>query len=333
MIRRSSLRLWTWLVLTGACSLLQAQTPPYVVGAFPRDGAVNISCNSFVTVSVFFPDESRTLDPATLRDTAIRLTVADRPDRRVPGQLSFHAESRSIHFRPLEALEPETTYQFEVNDQLTDARGFGFRVYRSTFTTGTCRTLRPVVVSNARQAAPSLVSGFVMVPEGDSVILSWHTPRQLREGDFTLERSGDGVNFDMLGHLPTVEDAMPGEAYTWVDTRPAPGWNHYRLVVYDPSGEVVCPDTLSWFWEVVKFRRHEIPREGVLPVAFYVQRATPMAFELQDASGKAVRRKAGMVQPGNRQVDISLDGLAPGVYLAILRASQVTLTEKIRILP
>jgi len=76
---------------------------------------------------------------------------------------------------------------------------------------------------------PLRVTAFAAREENNTVVLSWKSQEQ---NSFAIERSANGGNFIVLGHVP---GNTPGQ-YHFTDGRPASGTNVYRLAGISPSG-------------------------------------------------------------------------------------------------
>ena len=67
-------------------------------------------------------------------------------------------------------------------------------------------------------------------------LLTWSTASELNNDRFEVERSVDGVNFEMIGEVAGNGTTTVAQDYDFVDARPAIGTNYYRLRQVDYDG-------------------------------------------------------------------------------------------------
>ncbi len=111
------------------------------------------------------------------------------------------------------------------------------------------------VSSGIYQAAASGISSFSGVGGGGDVItpvalldfyalqieegieLVWHTATEIDNEKFIIERSADGIAFEVLNEIPGNGDSEDIIEYRFVDTDPLAGSNYYRLMQVDYDGD------------------------------------------------------------------------------------------------
>ena len=73
-------------------------------------------------------------------------------------------------------------------------------------------------------------------------LLTWATASELNNDRFEVERSVDGVNFEMIGEVAGQGTTTIAQDYDFVDARPAIGTNYYRLRQVDYDGTFAYTD-------------------------------------------------------------------------------------------
>ena len=116
------LHVWVWLCLSS--TLAQR---PYVLSSFPANGSIQLPCHTFIRTSLYFPFESKILDPATFSVETVHLYPLGQPDQWIAADLDYQPEWKFLTLRPREVLQPATTYIFEITPGLVDGRGFAFQ--------------------------------------------------------------------------------------------------------------------------------------------------------------------------------------------------------------
>lgn len=79
---------------------------------------------------------------------------------------------------------------------------------------------------------PLDLSSFSARAKNMEVVIDWHVMNNDEQEEYILERSRDGVNFELLRKVP-AKVILNQAAYTEVDQNPLKGWNYYRLRAID----------------------------------------------------------------------------------------------------
>ena len=79
-------------------------------------------------------------------------------------------------------------------------------------------------------------SGYYDAPNDNSV-LNWETATELNNDYFTIYRSEDGMQFDLIGMVQGQGNTSQATQYEFVDSFPRYGINYYKLVQHDFDGE------------------------------------------------------------------------------------------------
>lgn len=336
---RSSFLLLQLVLFLSVPAILLAQRP-YVTSSFPHNEAENLPCNTFIKANVFFPSEGKILDPVTFHDKSVRLYPKGNPNKVVEAERFYDEEHTFITLVPKEVLHPFTTYVFEVSEDLVDERGFGFLPFSLEFQTDGCDQ-KPTIARGdeipieeedvPESEVPDLMA-FQADWMGDSVHLFWQTDRYWPLGELTLQYANTDMDFQEQHNVQVEGDIFRRQKFSWIDDAPVWGWNYYRLEFIGVNGEHFLTDTLKMFRPRVRFSQTEFSPNQTLSIEFLLEKTSTMAFILKTQSGKIVRRKAGMLPGGEQTLNISLQGISPGKYMAILRTRELTLAEVIRIL-
>ncbi len=72
--------------------------------------------------------------------------------------------------------------------------------------------------------------------EEDQVLLKWKTASEENNDHFKLERSTDGIRFELLSNIPGMGNSSQMQQYKYIDKNPAKGINYYRLSQVDFDG-------------------------------------------------------------------------------------------------
>ena len=172
-------------------------------------------------------------------------------------------------------------------------------------------------LANQLDPLPVEFIDFVAQTGYKGVVTYWEVPDQDAIHHFDLERSGDGIAFEVL------QADLSAEARTWLDAFPLPGTNHYRLRVFGEDGQAVLSEVRRVNWEARWTRL--VPQPGAFAATeLWIAGAQGESMDLNliDALGRTVWEATVQVDAPlfkfsfPRQTSIS-----KGIYLLVLRSS------------
>lgn len=306
---------------------------PFIVGSFPHDKAENLPCFTAVSVRLHFPEEGRQPDPRTVNALNVRLFPEGEASRPLPSRLTYNPALRYLALAPLERLQPGTWYRFELSADMADDRGAAFMPYSIRFRTGPCEgdsaspPAPPAPAPAAAEAPRPAFLDFRGDWQEDTLILRWKVAPEPPDAEYLVQCLEDS-GFRTRAYL-SPED--PARSLRYVDQRPPYGKIAYRISLRSISAGLIVSDTLSLFHPMLRFLAYRLPAEAPLPVEFLLQEKTTMAFVLKNAEGQIVKRKAGFVEAGSSRMEIPLDGVPAGSYVAVLRTANHTIAQRLRI--
>ncbi|MCB0707061.1 MAG: T9SS type A sorting domain-containing protein [Saprospiraceae bacterium] len=172
-------------------------------------------------------------------------------------------------------------------------------------------------------AVPIELTYFEAYRERNAVNLDWQTLTEVDNEGFEVYRSRDGNTWEMIDFVEGAGTSFEELNYQYVDNKPNPGWNYYRLrqVDYDQS--------FTWTKiEGVLFKQEEgaltifpNPTDGefqyILPQEVF-QGAT-MLVKVYNSTGSLLLSDQ---VSGAAQGSLDLSGLANGVYLIVISTGQ-----------
>jgi len=109
---------------------------PSVAAVRPGSGAAGVSREVFVATDLKLPNVGHGVEKSTLSAATVRL-YRTSDGMQVAARLNTSGGGDAIVLQPLELLDANTGYTFEVTSGLTDTSHASFQPYKSTFTTGT----------------------------------------------------------------------------------------------------------------------------------------------------------------------------------------------------
>jgi hypothetical protein len=193
-----------------------------------------------------------------------------------------------------------------------------------------------IITAGAGSVLPIELANFDATVVGDKVHVNFATATEINNDFFTLERSKDGIEFEMLGTIDGKGTSYTANQYSFVDDNPHAGVSYYRLKQTDFDGTTVTFDPVSVSLEassVFNFRTYPNPLvsgEDLNIDIKGVDAGEEMLVVLYDAYGKEVFSK--VVVSGNGSVlngtELS-EKLSQGVYYIVGTSNDKIFKEKL----
>ncbi len=107
---------------------------PYVTAVRPEDGAVNVSLTESISVDLQFPS-GESFDGATVNPGSVKLYDLTGGNRIAVEDATVNGSGGGDAITLSASLKENTTYEFEITDQVKDANGYALVPFTSRFTT------------------------------------------------------------------------------------------------------------------------------------------------------------------------------------------------------
>lgn len=109
--------------------------------------------------------------------------------------------------------------------------------------TGAVRSLSDTITRVTAVVLPVVWQEFYVQRKDNTALLKWSTAQESNTKGFQVERSSNGASFQGLSFLPAKGFSDVRSAYRFVDARPAPGINFYRIKLLDQDGTYSYSET------------------------------------------------------------------------------------------
>ena len=177
---------------------------------------------------------------------------------------------------------------------------------------------------NAALAAELLSFSAKRVDE-KRVLLEWATSSETNNDYFTVERSVDYVNYEILNTVPGAGNSSTTNYYSLYDKEPYNGASYYRLLQtnFDGYTEIAA-------YAVVFFYNAEVEIIGIYPnpaedqITYYLTNeleGISLKVEINDVLGRTVMSQTTSVQLGANRFITDISDLSSGVYYLVLTAN------------
>jgi hypothetical protein len=109
--------------------------------------------------------------------------------------------------------------------------------------TATVDNIRITVFTSS--VLPLELISFDAAQEQSSVLCKWVTATERNTDMFVVERSADGIHFEVVGTVKAAGDSESARYYEFRDQQPLNGMNYYRLKTVDNDGTLTDSDIVS----------------------------------------------------------------------------------------
>lgn len=165
----------------------------------------------------------------------------------------------------------------------------------------------------------------------NSIKIDWMAYNETPDGVFLVERSVDGVNFEIIGEpVSGNEFSTNGNGYYLMDDAPKNGLNYYQIRHYDNEGNVCVSAINSLFFETENTPEMSIypnPVANEVHFDFLQPTENQITIQLTNALGNTLITK--VVEKGFRFSAIDLSELPAGTYFTQISNKNTHFTKTI----
>ena len=184
------------------------------------------------------------------------------------------------------------------------------------------------IVWSTSSTLPLTLTAFTATRHADVSLLQWNIAGGSNNSYSEVQRSADATRFIPLGTLIANSNSAASARYSYTDYKPAAGNNYYRLKMTDSYGAATYSPVCF-----LNFAQQRTPVLSIYPspVADIVHIAGITAggtitIRIINARGLTVKT---VEQAASEVMDISLAGLANGLYIAEISTDKAVYIQKI----
>ncbi len=165
----------------------------------------------------------------------------------------------------------------------------------------------------------------------DEVKLDWETAQEQNNQFFTLERSTDAINFNLLSKLDAAGNSTTKKSYQFIDYAPAEGLNYYRLSQTNLNGQITYFEVKKVNYKGGKPFHVNVVNIGPNKINLIISSAKEEGYHLQvvDLVGKTILRDNYQLPKG---ISKKLLQIKAGVYvIKLVNDKGETNSQKIKV--
>jgi hypothetical protein len=180
---------------------------------------------------------------------------------------------------------------------------------------------------------PIELARFVGQCQGGDVLISWTTFTETNNDFFTVERSKNGVDFEVVDVIAAAGNSNSPITYQLLDESSFGGTSYYRLKNTDFFGKeeysqiiaVTCGQELTDFTFV---NAYDIDNRDLM-VEFTAALNESYTITLFDASGRMIMNNGGKAVDGMNKVRLPAGNLSQGIYIINLQNDSKRFSKKV----
>ncbi len=179
---------------------------------------------------------------------------------------------------------------------------------------------------------PVTLADFKAAKRGATTVLNWKTLSETNNKGFSLERSGNGVNWAPLQFINRNTATTATKQYAAVDNNPLKSINYYRLNQVDIDSKQTYSGVVSVNFSAAGangFSFYPNPAKNSLVVSLETIAGNTASLQLLNAEGKVVKAVALNKQNSNSNVVLDIANLYKGVYIILFKDRETIKTSMV----
>lgn len=175
---------------------------------------------------------------------------------------------------------------------------------------------------------PVKLLSFDALSDNGSVNLTWVTASEENNDFFTLERTVDGVNYNLVATIPGAGTTLKESTYTYQDASPLEGKSYYRLTQTDFDGKKEVFNNVSVNVEpsAASFKIYPNPLVGNT-LKITIAKPEAGTIEVRDMKGNKITSKTIGSDDGNFEIGLN-ENLQPGFYYVSYKTASAIKIER-----
>jgi hypothetical protein len=152
-------------------------------------------------------------------------------------------------------------------------------------------------------------------------LITWETDSEMNNDYFTLERSRNGIDFEVSATIQGAGTSTNLNKYAYNDFNPLSGISYYRLKQTDYDGQFTLSQIIALdreLSEAVVSSLYPNPATEEISFELTSPKAGKLKIEIYDNAGRLLLTKNADAHRGANSFSIDIDQLEKGVYSAII---------------
>jgi len=193
--------------------------------------------------------------------------------------------------------------------------------------------------ANVANALPITLESFTGYAENGVHYLEWVTSSEINNDYFELQRSIDGLNYEVLTTVEGAGTTTDRQSYSYIDVSPVFGKNYYRLVQVDidgkrhDEGDIILLENTNQL-EKMDYKLYPNPTDRF---NINLEIGSPdtdrdITVSLYDLQGRRYYRAVISADQLNKPMSIEISNQAKsGMYIVIVEQGELVVQKKLLI--
>lgn len=164
----------------------------------------------------------------------------------------------------------------------------------------------------------------------DVVDIKWTTATETNNNFFSIERSKDGINFEVISIVAGSGNSSSIKNYSSTDPSPLNGVSYYRLKQTDFDGNykysMIIP--VKFNNEEVFFELIQNNNDNYIQYNYKCSKSTKALVSIYDSNGKQIKQEEVICSIGENNSRIFLSNLASGMYFITFLTEETIYRKK-----
>lgn len=188
--------------------------------------------------------------------------------------------------------------------------------------------------SSSNNPLPIKLLSFNALPVSNGIEINWITASEENNDFFTIERSLDGINSEIITTVDGAGNSNSKLSYSYIDENPESGISYYRLKQTDFDGKFEYFNWVKVEWNAAgAFAFESIgpnPCKDNLKINFNSPDDSDVKVSLIAMNGKVVYEEVHNTVAGNNEINItSVANMDKGIYLVYLNNNNKIISKKL----
>jgi hypothetical protein len=206
--------------------------------------------------------------------------------------------------------------------------------YQFATVTGLNNNLRFTIATTSVASTPLPIEliDFNAFYESNKVQIDWRTASEKNTENYLVERSSDGINFELISNVKAAGNSNTIIEYTETDFNPINGISYYRLKQIDKNGSFTYSPIVPVNYKIHKnsLSIYPNPSHGEFNIELNGHDNTEVLVVIKDITGKEVYSKVAITIEGNNLIAIDAENkLSPGTYFVIASSNNDLFPQRI----
>lgn len=154
-----------------------------------------------------------------------------------------------------------------------------------------------------------------------TIVLNWITASETNNDYFTVERSENGLDFDVLDIVAGAGNSNTIKEYIFNDPVPLNGTSYYRIKQTDYDGKYSYSEITSVEFNTPSDKMIVSSENGFLTIRLTSEKESEVALSIFELNGKEISNKIYRINKGENQLNISNEMFSKNIYIIHLMKS------------